>query len=446
MHRMRTPFQTSLVALSVLVLAATAEAQVTVVVESGDIGPGGVVYRRLPRRPAVSDAAGTQVAFNATVRGGTSRLGIFADDDDATVPGTAIVLKDQPSPTGAQFTKFGVPSINAASRVAFSARMRASGAGVFLDGVSTVVLKLDDAPPAFPTFFASFDNAEVTDAGDVVFKATLGNAPTVSGVTADVGIFRCTGGPSPNCSSAEAGTGTLSAVVAVGDATGAGRTFCGLGDFDASDFGIALRASTKVDCTDGTEPAVDGIFRITYAGAVETLALVGNPSEPDPLSTTFYQKLNRGPAIANNGMVAFYGFIGAAASDGLFVCDPAVCPGSALPTLAVQAGVASAADQPADNDLVRLSAPGVSDAGDVVFRANLIGPAGRFRGLFVYRDASGQNETIALNGDVAPTQPPDPSAQFRSFRLPFMTSGGKVVFAARARGSSGSIRGIYLFQ
>jgi hypothetical protein len=148
------------------------------------------------------------------------------------------------------------------------------------------------------------------------------------------------------------------------------------------------------------------------------------------------------PAIANNGMVAFNATI-AGLAGGLFRCDPAVCPGTALPLLAVQAGVASASDQPPDNDLTHLSAPGVSNAGDIAFQAILVGPSGQQKGVFAHRAGSGLIETFGIQNGPAPRNPPDPDAFFRKFYPPTMSSGGRVAFRAITRTSDGNRRGVY---
>ncbi len=437
-------------AIVVLLSTHGVQAQVRLVAETLAPAPGGGLYASFPRTAAVSDAAGAFVAFNARRKGVTTgKVGIFADDDDPLTAGMAVALKDQSSPTGAQYTQLAVPSINASSEVSFSTKLRGVSQGIFIDAVSTVVLELDDAPAGMATaFFQDFSVTRITDGGDVVFRAQLGNAPVVGGVEINAGIYRCSGGPPPNCSSQGGGTGTLSAVALVGDRSDpmdpGSSAFCQLGEFDASDFGIVLRALTKVDCTDALETALYGIFRIAFSGAHETLALVGGPSEPTP-PTTFYNSLDPSPVIANNGMVAFSATV-AGLAVGLFRCDPAVCPGTALPVLAVQAGVASAADQPADNDLTKLTAPGVSNAGDVAFGALLVGPNGSQRGVFVHRAGSGLVETLALQDNPAPRNPPDPDAFFRSFYPPTMSSGGRVAFRARVRTSAGNRRGVYVAE
>jgi hypothetical protein len=432
--------------------ARPAHAQLRIVAESLRRTPEGseVVYRRFGGSPAVGDGAGNQVAFVGRVQGGTvSPLGVYAEDGDPTDTGggSTIAKKDQTSPTAANFVKFNEPSINANGRVTFSALLRAEGRGVFLDGITSVALKLDDAPtPAGTAFFASFPASRITDGGDVVFRASLGNAPVVLGVEVDQGVYRCSGGGSPNCSSQEGGSGTLTPVVLRGDLVG-GRTICEIGEYAASSYGIAFRAPTQVDCTDTLEVPVEGVFRRAFGGGLETLALVGGASEPDPPNTT-YGRVSRPPAIANDGTVAFWSYISGVNAAGIFVCDPATCPVPAMPVLVAQEGVADAADQPPNNDLVRFSAPGISDTGDVAFAASLVGASGRLKGIFRYRQATGLIETVALRNGVAPkVDAGDPDAQFRRFVTPpRMSAGGRIAFQATVRRVSGTARlrrGIY---
>lgn len=431
-----------------------AHAQLRVVAESLRRTPEGpaVLYKRFVGLPAVSDAVGNQVAFVARVQGSlVSPLGVYAEDDDPTDTGggSTIAKKDQTSPTGANFTKFNEPSINASGRVTFPALLRAEGRGVFLDGITSVVLKLDDAPtPAGTAFFDTFPASRITDGGDVVFRTSLGNAPVVLGVDVDQGIYRCSGGVSPNCSSQEGGSSTLTPLVLRGDLVG-GRAICEIGEYAASSYGIAFRAATQVDCTDALETPVDGVFRRAFGGGFETLALVGNASEPDPMNTT-YGGVSRPPAVTNDGTVAFWSFITGLNAAGLFVCDPAICPAPTMPVLVAQEGIADASDQPPDNDLIRFSAPGISDAGDVAFHASLVGASGRLKGMFVYRQATGLIETIAMKNGVAPkVAAGDPDALFRRFVAPpRMSAGGRMAFHATVRRVSGTQRlrrGVYAF-
>ncbi len=423
-----------------------AHAQLRVVAETLRRTPEGpsVVYKRFIGLPAVGDGAGNQVTFVARVKGTlVSPVGVYAEDGDPTDTGggSTIAKKDQTSPTAANFTKFNEPSINASGRVTFPSLLRAEGRGVFLDGVTSVALRLDDAPtPAGTAFFEAFLASRITDGGDVVFRASLGNAPVVLGLEIDQGIYRCSGGASPNCSSQEGGSSTLTPLVLRGDLVG-GRTVCSIGEYSASSYGIAFRATTQLDCLDTLEAPIDGIFRRAFGGGVETLALVGGASAPDPMNTT-YGGVARPPAITNDGTVAFWSSITGVGAAGLFVCDPATCPVPSMPTLVAQEGTADASDQPPNNDLIRFSAPAISDAGDVAFHATLVGASGRLKGIFVYRQGTGLIETVALKDGVAPkVDAGDPDALFRRFVAPpRMSAGGRITFQATVRRVLGSPR------
>jgi hypothetical protein len=439
--------------LVLLLAPLQAHAQLRVVAESLRRTPEGplVVYRRFVGHPAVGDAAGNQVAFGARVKGtGITPLGVYVEDGDPTDTGggSTIAKKDQTSPTGANFTKFNEPSINASGRVTFPALLRADGRGVFLDGVTSVALKLDDAPTGAGTaFFDTFPASRITDGGDVVFRASLGNAPIVLGLEINQGIYRCSGGLNPNCSSQEGGSSTLTPLVLRGDLVG-GRTICAIGEYAASSYGVAFRATTQVDCLDTLEAPVEGIFRRAFGGGYETIALVGAPSAPDPMITT-YGGVSRPPAIANDGTIAFWASITGVGAGGIFVCDPASCPTPTMATLVAQEGIADASDQPPNNDLIRFSAPGISDAGDVAFQATLAGASGRLKGMFVYRQGTGLIETVALKDGVAPkVDPGDPDAIFRRFFAPpRMSPGGRIAFQATVRRVSGTPRvrrGVYV--
>jgi hypothetical protein len=115
-----------------------------------------------------------------------------------------------------------------------------------------------------------------------------------------------------------------------------------------------------------------------------------------------------------------------------------------------QEGIADASDQPPNNDLIRFSAPGISDAGDVAFHASLVGAIGRLKGIFVYRRGTGLIETVALKDDVAPkVVAGDPDAAFKRFAVPpRMSAGGRIAFQATVRRVSGTARqrrGVYVF-
>jgi len=68
-----------------------------------------------------------------------------------------------------------------------------------------------------------------------------------------------------------------------------GRKLCDLKAVGASVFGTAFLAPTKLDCASGAETPLLGVFRKPFGGAITTLALQGEPSNPvlPPGGTTY---------------------------------------------------------------------------------------------------------------------------------------------------------------
>ena len=224
----------------------------------------------------------------------------------------------------------------------------------------------------------------------------------------------------------------LQTILLVGDAVTdrPGREFCSFGDLAASSFGVAFRADTKLDCADAGESPVEGVFRKAVAGAVETVALLGDPAEPfsSPGGTTYVGFIGS-PAIENTGAVAFTGSVtGVIATSGLYRCDPGTCPAAPASALLVRGNV----DQ--DGNAFRsFSQPAISSARDVAFLSKMSGgPGGVFNGVYVRR-AAGTVDTIAKTGDPVPNS--SPAATFRIIvnRGPAMSPAGKVAFKARIK-------------
>ena len=116
----------ALVGAIILSTSVVVRAQLQVVAESDASAPVSGTYRRFPRAvlPGVGDGADNQVAFVAVTAGGARGTGVFAEDANPVAPGSAIAVKNQPSPTGALYLRLFAPTINAAGRVAFKARLR----------------------------------------------------------------------------------------------------------------------------------------------------------------------------------------------------------------------------------------------------------------------------------------------------------------------------------
>ena len=286
----------------------------------------------------------------------------------------------------------------------------------------------DPVPPPGTGLLKDLSFGRITDAGDVVFEATISGGAVILGVEVDQGLFRCTGGDG-NCSTG--GTGTLQTVLLVNDPVTdrAGREFCRFGELAASSFGVAFRADTQLDCANSAEVPLSGVFRKAFVGTVETLALAGDASEPfpSPGGTTYASFVGR-PSIENAGTVAFQASTaGVTATSVLYLCQPGLCPAS-----------------PADAALTRgeldddgaafraFSSPAISAAKDIAFTAKADPPAGSpYYALYVRR-FSGDVEQLARTNGVVPGL--SPTATFRMhLNDPSISAGGKVAFKSRIR-------------
>lgn len=414
--------------------AATIE---TVALQNAPSPEAAFVYKKFDR-PAVSDAAGERVAAFARLAG---KKCLFALD--ATGSGTTVVCQKDLTPDGLHvFTKvatnLGDASINAASTVAWAARVSAGRSGVYRSGPA-VVAEIGDPVPAPGTgLLQAFSYARITDADDVLFVATI------SGGTVPQGIFRC-GGGNGNCSAASGGTGTLTALALVNDPVPdrPGRAFCKFLELDASTYGATFRAATQLDCSDAGETPAIGIFRRPAAGPIVTVALEGEACAPTPVpGGTTYLRLPSAPAIANGGMVAFQGTTGGLlVNNVVYLCDPATCPASAATD-----GVAQGDFDGNGNMFRTFSPPGVSDAGDMAFSAKVSGPAGTRDALYIRR-FDDSLETVVF-AEVTPVPGSSPAAIFDQAFAPRMSSAGKVTFGGRIErnASPSKLRGIFLFE
>jgi len=394
-------------------------------------------YRKF-REVAVSDATGQHVAVFAQLSGPKC---LFKLDPDGGGNATAACQKDV-TPDNRLFGNFGLPSINVAGNVGFSARVTQGRSGVFQGDPAYVAATGDPVPAPATGLMKTFSVGGLTDAGDVVFETTISGGAVMSGVEVNQGIFRCVGG-NGDCSTQNGGTGTLTTLALVDDAVPdrAGREFCSFAELAASTFGVAFRALTKLDCANTAEPEAVGVFRLPLAGAIETVALQGEPANSFPPSggTTYATLLE--PAIANTGMVAFRATTaGLLVTSALYRCAPATCPASPADVV-VSAGETDGAG----NVFSAFSAPGVSDVGDVAFDARIRQGPGAHDGLYIKR-VGGTLDTIAVGGDPVPGS--NPPGAFRDMARPRMSPGGKVVFPGRERvfTTHKTLRGVFVFE
>ena len=281
--------------------------------------------------------------------------------------------------------------------------------------------------------------------GGTYALATISGGAVLAGVEVNQGLFQCSGGDG-NCSASAGGSGTLTTVALVNDPVPdrPGRRFCGFLDLVTSDFGIAFRAVPQLDCANGAEAPAAGVFRKPLAGAIGTVALQGEPSEPNPVAGgTVYQFFPAAPALSSLGVVAFEATTtGLFTGTALYLCDPA---GGCPPGLAAIA-VAQGDPDGSGNTFFSFSALGLSDARDMGFSAKVKGSTGGLRdGLFIRR-STGNVETIARVGDPVPGS--SPPALFRNLRAPAMSPGGKLAFGGRIERDAAPRRlnGLFVFE
>lgn len=189
--------------------------------------------------PAISDAAGQHVTFAARTH--DRQTCVFKMNPAGA--DAVVACKGDLAPDGHAFRSFSTPTIDNAAEVAWSSLVTGDRAGVFRGDPLIVDLTGDPVPGG--GLVDTFKPALLTASGAVVFVASISGG----GAGVDQGILRCTGGDA-NCSS---GTGALEALVRGNDPVPdrPGREFCSFLALAASDWGIAFRAGTKVDCTNG---------------------------------------------------------------------------------------------------------------------------------------------------------------------------------------------------
>jgi hypothetical protein len=298
------------------------------------------------------------VAFLATVTGGTASRGIFVDSGGTP---TAVALQGDPAPgTGeGTYSSFGDPSINGSGEVVFFAFVSGGTAsrGIFLDGSSREEcwLEGDAAPGTGGGTYAGFGDHSLDESGDVAFFAS------VSGGTTSAGIFLDS-------------AGTETAVALVGDpAAGAGGgTYAGFGDPSLNGLGDVAFLATV---TGGT--ASRGIF-VDSGGTQTAVALEGDPA-PETGGGTY--SFFGSPFLGDSGDVAFRANIsGGALGQGVFVDS-----GGAQTAVALEG---DPAPDSGGGSYSFFDRPRIGGSAAVIFRANVTGGAAS-QGIFAAAPASG---------------------------------------------------------
>jgi hypothetical protein len=367
----------------------------------GDTAPGtgGGAYSDFD---APSINAPGDVAFHASVAGGSVDRGIFVDsggtDTAAALPGDSA-----PGTGGGTYSTFASStSINASGDVAFCAVVAGGTAaeGIFVDfdGLDgAVAFDGDPAPGTGGGTYLSFvvpDSFSINDSGDVAFEALV--------TVLTESVFAASGG-------------TDRAVALLGD------TAPGTGGGSYSDFfvpPISFNASGDVAFeSEVTGSSVfDGIF--VDAGGTDTAVALSGETAPGTGGGTY--GFFGPPSVNASGDVVFFAAVtGGSVSGGIFQdsggTDTAVAlPGDPAP------GTGGGTYQ----DFAIF--PSINDSGDVAFKAFVTGstvPEG------IFLASGGTDVAVALDGDLAPGT----GGGSYSFigAIPAINASGALAFTAR---------------
>jgi hypothetical protein len=375
-------------------------AQVDTVIEKGGPTPiPGATYKQF-RRPKPGDAPNQGTVFRGKARAiGSSPLGVFIEDTvSGGAGGSVVVLKGDLAPDGVRtFKQFSGPVINASAEVVWTGKLSGGVQGVFRTGPTNVFLAGDVTPGATGTI-KKFDDPLLTDSGSAIIHAQILGGPVIGGVTVDEGVFRCFGGDG-DCSG---GSGVGEALVLIQDSVGGGRFVCDIDarDYSASDWGISFVATTKVDCNNGGEAGLVGLFRMPFGGSPTAIGFIGDVSNPSPIvGGTTYSRFAGAGGIEDDGVVAFIADTAGSQRDKVvYRCDPAAnCPSVVLPeVLAVEGDI-----DVMGNIISRFESVGIDDVTNVTFNARAETPGGdRKHGILLWNEAAGFVEPLVLKEDV----------------------------------------------
>ncbi|CAN5187007.1 hypothetical protein BH11PLA2_BH11PLA2_50410 [soil metagenome] len=333
----------------------------------GTAAPAGGNYIGFSLTPVLN--ASGQAAFGAGLTGGSSTRGVFAGTPGAVA---AIALVGTAAPAGGNYSFFGIPVLNDSGQVGFFANLTGgtSTRGIFAGtpGSLTTAALQGTAAPAGGNY--SLINAPVLNAsGQVAFLATL------TGGLSTQGIF----------------AGTPSAVAAIalqGTAAPAG------GNYSSIIFPPVLNASGQVafqaDLTGGS--SINGIFAGT-PGAVAAIALQGTAS---PAGGN-YSSFQTPPVLNASGQVAFFASMtGGTSTGGIFAGTPGAVAAIAL--------VGTAA--PAGGNYLSFNPFTSNASGQVAFTATLNGTGvttANDNGLYV--GTAGSLVNIVREGDIIDVDP-----------------------------------------
>jgi hypothetical protein len=369
----------ALVALiSAAASASAASASVTpvTIALSGTATPAGGTFSAFTN--PVLNASG-EVAFAASVAGGTSTSGIFTGTSAGT---QAIALQGTPAPAGGNFGSLYTSStttsltLNSGGTLAFQAPLTSgtSTSGIFSGTLAAtlgaVALQGTASPGGgtYNAFGATGINAAISpvlNSSQIAFTSTL------------------------------SGNGTATAGIFVGT-TGALQTAALLGQPAP---GTSYNYATAL-----TQPVVNASGQVSFislvnggyglfAGAPGSVQLVALQGTAAPGGAGTYGTISTSPSINNNGQVAYYAALtGGSGNYGVF----AGAPGSVQP-VALVGGVAPGTGGETYGGVTNVT---INGAGQVAFTASSLTGGSATSGLFL--GAPGSVQAVALTGGTAP--------------------------------------------
>jgi hypothetical protein len=269
----------------------------------GDADINGFIFSNTFREPVGINTSGDTL-FVARPKGTRDRLYLYPGAGGSEVVAEGRTL----APGGGTFSSrsFTDISINDAGDLAFHGKLLSQGSGVFVREGGGALAAADLAGDAAPGggAFEKFTDVSLVNSSGVVAYIAVVNGGT-SGVYAH-----------------DIATGTTVAAVLNGDAVDnpAGRFLCEILDVELADGGaLALRASTKVNCADGGEAAVEGIYHVS-GGTVTEVALVGGAA---PIASTTFADFIDGLSISSVEVAFVAKLAGAVTSSGVFTWNGA---------------------------------------------------------------------------------------------------------------------------
>jgi hypothetical protein len=394
---------------------ALAQGRNDTVVLSGQSAPGaGAGTFSTFQSPVLNDAG--QIAFRATITGGTSTVGVYRKSVGATLAAIALQGQSAPGAGAGTFSGFSSPALNDAGQTAFEVGITGgtSAGGIYRSSSGTaltaIALQGQSAPGIGVGTFSGFDNPVLNDSGQTAFDVAF------TGSTSTAGIIRSTSGSG------------LTAVALQGQsAPGAGAgTFSDHSRVVLNDIGQTAFLGT---ITGGT--STSGIYRSSSGSALTAIALQGQ-SAPGAGAGTF-SIFGSSHVLNNAGQTAFTANItGGTSTRGLYRSSS----GSTLTTIALQGQSAPGAGAGTFVDI--FDPVSLNDAGQTAFLGSITGGSST---QGIYRSSSGSTLTaIALQGQSAPGAG---AGTFSDFSTTALNDTGQMAFRGGITGGS-STSGLYL--